>query len=135
MKRFSSRGVAFATLTLFSLGASTLLTGCFEKDGKEEGGCSPKGGTCSTAAVVVDLSKTTGCGLVLHLSDSTYVVPTGSTWTNFHATAGEKVLVGYTVKKNDGDADDVNSCSAGPLVELGCISVNTTTTTTSTGSN
>lgn len=129
--------MALATLTLFSLGASTLLTGCFEKDGKE-GGCSPKGGTCSTTAVVVDLSKTTGCDLVLHLADSTYVVPTGSTWTNFHAKAGDKVLVGYVVKKNDGDAeddtDDQNSCSAGPAVELGCISVNTTTTT-STGSN
>ncbi|GAA4493153.1 hypothetical protein GCM10023172_01350 [Hymenobacter ginsengisoli] len=128
MKRFSSRSAAIATLTFFSLSASTLLTGCFEKDGKK-GSCSPTGGTCSTAATVVDLSSTTGCGLALQLADGTYVVPTGSTWTNFHATTGEKVLVGYTIKKNDGDADDVNTCSAGPLVELGCISVNTTTTT------
>ncbi|QKG51923.1 hypothetical protein [Hymenobacter sp. BRD67] len=135
MNMFSARRAAFATLTLFTVGASTLLTGCFEKDG-QKGSCSPKGGTCDTAAVVVDLSKTTGCGLVLHLSDSTYVIPTGPNWTNFHAKAGEKVLVGYTIKRNDGDADDVNTCSAGPLVELGCISVNTTTTTTSTtGSN
>lgn len=134
MKRFSSRRAALATLTLFGLGASTLLTGCFEKDGKDGSGCSPQGGTCTTAATVVDLSKTTGCGLALHLADSTYVVPTGSTWTNFNAKAGEKVLVGYTVKKNDGDAADVNSCTAGPLVELGCISASTTATTT-TGAN
>lgn len=127
MKRFSSCGVAFATLSL--LGASTILTSCFDKgDEGEKGGCSPKGGTCNTAVTVVDLSKTTGCGLALHLADSTYVIPTGRTWTNFHATAGEKVLVGYTLKKNDGDADDVNSCPAGPLVDLGCISVSTTTT-------
>lgn len=108
-----------------------MLTSCFDKG--DRGSCSPKGGTCATAATVVDLSKTTGCGLALHLADSTYVIPAGSTWTNFHATAGEKVLVGYTLKKNDGDADDVSSCLAGPLVELGCISVSTTTTTTTTG--
>jgi hypothetical protein len=129
MKHFSSRGVAFATLTLFSLGASTLLTSCFDKEGHGHGSCSPTGGVCNTAAKVVDLSKTTGCGLVLHLADSTYVIPTGATWTNFHAKAGDKVMVGYTIKKNDGDADDVNTCSAGPLVELGCISLSTTTTT------
>jgi hypothetical protein len=124
MKRFSSRGVAFATLTLFSLGASSLLTSCFDKEGKDhDGSCIPRGGTCNIAANVVDLSKTTGCGLVLQLADNTYVVPTGPNWTNFHAKAGDKVTVGYTLKKNDGDADDVNTCPAGPLVELGCITI------------
>ncbi|WP_223649447.1 hypothetical protein [Hymenobacter psoromatis] len=134
MKRFSSRGVALAALPLLSLAASTLLTGCFDKEDKKS--CTPQGGTCATAATVVDLSKTTGCGLVLHLADSSYVVPTGTTWANFHATAGEKVLVGYAgergghaIGKKCGVRD---SCSAGPLVELGCISVNPTATTTTT---
>ena len=129
MKHFSSRKPAFAAFALLGLTASTLLSGCWEKD-KEHNCGAPTGGTCSVAATVVDLSKTTGCGLTLHLADSSYVVPTGSTWTNFHATVGEKVLVGYTVKKNDGDADDVNTCPAGASVELGCISVNTATVTT-----
>ena len=131
MKRFSSRGVALAALPLLSLAASTLLTGCFDKEDK--GGCHPTGGTCSVAATVVDLSKTTGCGLALHLADSSYVVPTGTTWANFHATVGEKVLVGYSTGKHgghtDNDADDQNSCAAGPIVQLGCISVNSTPTT------
>ncbi|MGI4863327.1 MAG: hypothetical protein ACRYFZ_05340 [Janthinobacterium lividum] len=120
MKNFITRP-AFATLALFSLSASTLLSGCWEKDKQS---CTPKGSTCDTAAKVVDLSATTGCGLALHLADSTYVVPTGDTWTNFHAKAGDKVRIGYTVKKNS-----PNTCTAGPLVELGCISANTTTTT------
>ena len=128
MNRFSSRGAAFATLTILGLGASTLLTGCFDKGDKQS--CTPTGATCSTAAVVVDLSKTTGCGLALHLADSTYVVPTGANWTNFHAKAGDKLLVGYTtLKKHNCSTDSTKAtCSAGPLVELGCISVNTTTT-------
>ncbi len=135
MKRFSSRSAAFATLTILGLGASTVLTGCFEK-GDKSSDCTPKGGTCSTAAVVVDLSKKTGCGLVLHLADSTYLVPTGTNWTNFHPKAGDKVLVGFSiVKKHNCSTDSTKAgCSAGPLVELGCISVNTTTTTT-TGAN
>ena len=126
MKRFSSRRVAVATLTFFSLGASTLLTSCFEKDGED---CaSPAGSTCSTAATVVDLSATTGCGLALQLADSTYVVPTGSTWTDYAAKAGDKVMVGYHTKQKRRDANQ-NTCPAGPLVELGCISADTTTTT------
>ena len=51
---------------------------------------------------------------------------------DFHAKAGDKVLVGYTAKKNDGDDDDKSTCPAGQLVTLGCISANTTTAT-STG--
>lgn len=88
------------------------------------------------AATVVNLSQTTSCGLALHLADSSYVVPTGATWANFHATAGEQVLVGYaserrghSVSKRCGVRD---SCSAGPLVELGCISANPTATMTTT---
>lgn len=134
MKRFTLRGPAFAALTLLGLGASTLLTGCFDKEDRDGGCNSPKGGTCTTAATVVDLSATTGCGLALQLADGTYVVPAGRTWTDFHATVGQHLLVGYTVKKNDADADDQNACPAGALVELGCISVSTTTTTT-TGAN
>ena len=136
MKRFFSRGAAFGALTLLGLGASTLLTSCFDKEDKQR--CTPSGGTCSTAATVVDLSQTTGCGLVLHLADSTYVVPTGATWTNFHAKAGDKVLVGYTTARskrgNCGSDSTRTRCAAGPLVELGCISTNTATTTT-TGAN
>lgn len=126
MTRFTTSRPALAVLTLLGLGASTLLTGCWEKDGK--GDCqAPTGGTCSIAARVVDLSKTTGCGLALHLADSSYVVPTGSLWTDFHATAGQYVLVGYTKK-----TACQTTCKAGPLVELGCISVNPTPTTTTT---
>ena len=126
MKRITSRRIVFAALTLVGLSASTVLTGCFEKDDK--GSCgNPKGGTCNTAVTVVDLSKTTGCGLALHLADSTYLVPTGENWTNYHAKTGDKLLVGYSVKRNAPAA-----CPAGPFVELGCISANTTTTS---GSN
>lgn len=135
MKHFSSRGPAFAAFMLLGLTASTLLSGCWEKD-KEHDCHAPTGGTCSIAATVVDLSKTTGCGLALHLADSTYVVPTGATWTNFHATVGEHVLVGYSTGKHgkheDNDDDDQNSCAAGPTVQLGCISANPTATTTAT---
>lgn len=125
MKRFSSRGFIFATLTVFSLGASTLLTGCFDKEKDKDEDCNgPKGGVCNTTVTVVDLSATTGCGLVLKLADGTYVIPTGSTWTDFHATAGQKLLVGYNVKKDDGDDDDKHSCTAGPAAKVGCVSVN-----------
>ncbi len=123
MKLFSSRSAAFATLTILGLGTSTLLTGCFDKGDKTS--CTPTGGTCDTAAVVVDLSKTTGCGLALHLADSTYVIPTGSTWANFAPVVGQKVTVGYTVKSKQTG----NTCPAGKLVELGCITLVTPTTT------
>jgi hypothetical protein len=129
MTNIFSRRTASAMLVLLGLGASTLLTSCFDKGEKEA--CTPKGGACDTAATVEDLSQTTGCGLALHLADGTYVVPTGATWTNFHPKAGDKVLVGYTTKKNCGTQ---KTCAAGPLVELGCISINTATTTT-TGAN
>ena len=126
MKRFTSRSLALAAFTLVGLTGSTLLTGCFEKDGR--GSCGgPKDSTCNTAATVVDLSKTTGCGLALHLADSTYLVPTGANWTNYHAKAGDKVLVGFSAIRNA-----AATCPAGPVVELGCISVNTKATT---GSN
>ena len=123
MKNLFARGLTTLPFALLSLSASFLLGGCFEKD--KDGSCTPKGGTCDTAAKVVDLSKTTGCGLALHLADSTYVIPTGSTWTNFIPKAGQKVTVGYTVKANQ----SANTCPAGKLVELGCITLVTTTTT------
>lgn len=66
----------------------------------------PEGLRGNTAITVVDLSVTTGCGLALQLADGTYLVPTGSTWTDFHASTGQKLLVGYRTEKNDGDADD-----------------------------
>lgn len=120
MKRFTSRGVAYATLTLLSLSASTLLTGCFEKDGEK-----PTGGTCDTAVTVVSQNG----ALVLQKADNTFVVPTGANWTNFNAKAGDKLLVGYSTKKDCG-----TKTTTGSAVELGCISLNTTTTTT-TGPN
>ncbi len=124
MNHIFSRGLASKALTLLALSATTLLGGCWEKD-KDSSSCTPKGATCDTAAVVVDLSKTTGCGLALHLADSTYVIPTGSTWTNFLPKAGQKVKVGYTVKANQ----SANTCAAGKLVEVGCITLTATTTT------
>ena len=123
MKRFPSQRRFSTALTILALSAGTLLTGCLELGSKDDkDGCSPKGGTCDTAATVVDLSATTGCGLALQLADSTYVIPTGATWTNYAAKAGDKVLVGYSVKKRGASQ---STCTAGPVVELGCISVNT----------
>lgn len=127
MKQFLSRGAARATFLLFGFGAAAQLMGCKDHHNDCDG---PNGSVCNTAATVVDLSATTGCGLVLKLANGTYVVPTGSQWADFHATAGEKVLVGYALKKNDHDADDRNACSAGLLAKVGCISVNTAATDT-----
>ncbi|RTQ53720.1 hypothetical protein EJV47_03005 [Hymenobacter gummosus] len=121
MKRFFAR--PFAALTLVGLLSASLLTSCLDKDGEE---CTPAGGTCDTAVTVVDLSATTGCGLALQLADSTYLVPTGSTWTNYQAKAGDKLLVGYHAKKR---GSSQNTCAAGQLVELGCISADTTAAT------
>jgi len=129
MKHIISRGLALASLILLGLGAGTLLTGCDKRHHDCDG---PNGSVCNTAATVVDLSTTTGCGLALQLANGTYVVPTGATWTDFHATVGEKVLVGYALKKNDHDADDQNACPAGPLAKVGCISVPAPSTATAT---
>ena len=121
MKNFITRRSVFAPLALLSIGSLT-LSGCFEKD--HEGDCNgPTGSTCDTAATVVDLSATTGCGLALQLADSTYLIPTGRTWTNFQPAAGQKVTIGYHVEKNDGDEDDQTTCPAGTAVELGCITL------------
>ena len=124
MKNLFAHGLKTLPFALLLLSASVSLSGCWEKD--KDGSCTPKGGTCNTAAVVVDLSKTTGCGLALHLADSTYVIPAGATWTNFAPVVGQKVTIGYTVKANQAG----NTCPAGKLVELGCITLRTTTTTT-----
>lgn len=128
MKNLFARGLRTLPFALLALSASVSLSGCWEKD--KDSSCTPKGGTCDTAAVVVDLSKTTGCGLALHLADSTYVIPAGSTWTNFQGKVGQKVKIGYTVKANQ----SANTCTVGKLVELGCITL-TPTTTTTTGAN
>ena len=121
MKNVIVRGSTLATLTLLLGVGSVTLSGCFEKDGDGVQACgTPQGGTCDTAATVVDLSATTGCGLALQLADSTYLIPTGSTWTDFHPTTGQKVTVGYSVEKR---ASSQNTCPAGKLVKLGCITL------------
>ena len=84
---------------------------------------------------MADLNTTTGCSLALQLNDDTYVVPTGATWTNFHTTVDEKVLVACALKKNDHDADDQNVGPAGPLAKIVCISVNLTPTDAPTKTN
>jgi len=132
MKKSFTRGSHGLPLALLALGATLSLSGCWEKD--KDGSCAPKGATCNTAAVVVDLSKTTGCGLALHLADSTYVIPTGSTWTNFLPKAGQKVTVGIVpahAGKGGKCAGSTTSaaCPAGKLVELGCITLVSPTTT------
>ena len=119
MQYFNSRRFTLVALAVFGLGASTLLTGCWEKD---DNGCrGPKGSVCNTAVTVVDLSARGGCGLALRLADGSYVVPTGSSWLDFHAKAGDRLLVGYPTKHDD---DDRSDCPAGPAVKLGCVSLN-----------
>lgn len=128
MKRYSSRFAAVAAISLFSLGASTLLTGCWEKDHDSD----PKGSVCNTSVTVVDLSATTG-GLGLQLANGTYVVPTGSAWTDFHAMAGQKLLIGYTsAKKGSCSSSGSRNIASGTAVTLGCISVDPAATTTNT---
>ncbi len=120
MKNLFVRGRSFAALTALAFGASTLLTGCFDK----EDNANPKGSTCNTAATVVDQSGT----LVLQLADGSTVVPTGSTWTEFKATAGETVTVGYYSGK--GGCSSHPSSSADKSVTVGCITATTPATTT-----
>ena len=117
MKNLFARGRSFATLTALAFGASTLLTGCFDK----EDNANPKGSTCNTAATVVSQNGT----LVLQLADGSTVVPTGSTWTEFKATAGETVTVGYY----SGKGGCSHSSSADKSVTVGCITATTPTTT------
>ncbi len=125
MNHFFARSRAVAALALLGLGATTLLTGCFDHDKEGRDGCHhPKNSVCNTAVTVVDKSATTGCGLMLQLADGTLVVPTGRAWEAFHATAGQKLTVGYSIKKDDGDADDRNNCPAGPLAAVGCVTLN-----------
>ena len=63
----------------------------------------PEGQREHTAVTVADPGATTGCGLALQLAEDTYLVPTGSTWTDFHSSTGQELLVGYRTDKNDGD--------------------------------
>ena len=121
MKNLAVRGRTFATLTVLSLGASTLLTGCFEK--KEHP--TPDNSVCNTAATVV----TTAAGtLALQLTNGTTLTPSGTSWTSFNATAGQKLTIGYYTKKGDCGS----SKNATPTAEIGCI---TAVTTTATGAN
>ena len=118
MKNLAVRGRTFATLTVLSLGASTLLTGCFEK--KEH--TTPDNSVCNTAATVV----TTAAGtLALQLTNGTTLTPSGTSWTSFNATAGQKLTIGYYTKNGDCGS----SKNATPTAEIGCITAVTTTTT------
>ena len=119
MKRFTSRSAAFAALTLVSLAGSTLLTGCFEKDNES----TPDNSVCNTAATVV----TTASGaLALQLADGTTLTPSGTSWTSFAATAGQKLTIGYYTKKGDCGSNKTAVSAA----EIGCITAVTDTTTT-----
>ena len=123
MNRFTVRGRVFAAIALFGLSAGTLLTSCEKHN---EG---PDGSVCSIAATVVDKA---GTGLVLQLTDGSYVVPTGATWTSFQAKAGEAVTVGYSTKKGNCGSSK-NATTNGQSVELGCITATSTTTTDTSG--
>ena len=115
------RGRLFASLTVLSFGASTLLTGCFEKEEK----ANPSNSVCNTAATVVSTAN----GLALQLANGTILTPSGASWASFAATAGEQVTIGYyTPKGNCG-----SSKSATPVAEIGCITA--VATAPATGSN
>ncbi len=123
MKNLFSSGFRFATLALLGLGLSTSLSGCFDKDHDHDG---PKGSVCNTAATVVTQDGSTA--LALRLADGSLLVPTGALWTDFHAKAGEKVLVGLRQAGKSGhgschkdDDDDDDDARDG---NMGCISVN-----------
>lgn len=111
----------FATLTVLALSASTLLTGCFEKEERN----TPDNSVCNTAATVV----TTAAGtLALQLANGTVLTPGGASWTAFTATAGQKLSIGYYVKKGDCGS----SKTAASVAEIGCI---TAVDSTATGTN
>ena len=127
MKNLANRARMFATLTVLGLSASTMLTGCFEK----EESTTPDNSVCNTAATVV----TTAAGtLALQLANGTTLTPSGTSWTSFGATAGQQVTIGYYTKK--ADCGSSKTASSTSTAEIGCITaVTTTTTPTTTGSN
>ncbi|GAB3585358.1 hypothetical protein [Hymenobacter daeguensis] len=124
MNRITVRGRVFAAIALLGLSASPLLSSCQKHE--SEG---PDASVCAIAATVVEQA---GTGLVLQLANGSYVVPTGTTWTNFNATAGQTVTVGYSTGK--GKCGSGSTAANGQTVELGCITAVTPTTTTTTTS-
>jgi hypothetical protein len=123
MKNLAVRGRMFVTLTVLGLSASTMLTGCFEKEER----ATPDNSVCNTTATVV--TSATGA-LALQLADGTTVTPSGTSWTSFNATAGQQLTIGYYTK----NAGCGSSRNAGSTAEIGCITAVATTTTT-TGAN
>lgn len=121
MNNLAIRGRMFATLTVLGLSASTMLTGCFEK----EESTTPDNSVCNTAATVV--ASATGA-LALQLANGTTLTPSGTSWTSFNATAGQKLTIGYYTKK----AGCGSTKSAGSTAEIGCITAVADTTKTST---
>lgn len=121
MTNVNAYGRPFAFLAVLGLTAGTLLAGCCDKHKDDN---SPDSSVCATAATVVNQA---GVGLVLQLANGSYVVPSGELWTNFKATAGEAVTVGYSSKK--GEHCGSGSSSNGQTVVLGCITAATTDTT------
>ena len=116
MRHFFARRLPFVALVLLGLGAGTTLTGCFDKEDEDEG---PDGSVCNTAATVVAQSN----ALALRLGNGTVLMPTGKRWDNFHAKAGDKLLIGYSTKKGHDD-DDGDSChGSNKGTKLGCISL------------
>lgn len=120
MKNFAVRGRSFAFLTVLGLSASTLLTGCFDK----EESSTPDNSVCNTAATVV---TTTSGALALQLADGTTLTPSGTNWTSFNATAGQKLTIGYYTKKADCGSSKTTTTST---AEIGCITAVTDATTT-----
>ena len=110
----------FITLTVLGLSASTLLTGCFEKEDRN----TPDNSVCNTAATVV--TRATGV-LALQLADGTTLTPSGANWRAFNATAGQKLTIGYYTKKGDCGSNKTTT----PTAEIGCITAVASTTPTS----
>ena len=121
MKRILVRGAFFAQLATLALG-TTLLAGCWKKEHDDDDEC-PKGAVCNTAAAVVDMSGTGGCGLALRLENGTILAPAGRAWNDFHAKAGDKLLLGYYTPSKKDD-DDHCTCTAYPQAKVGCVSLN-----------
>ena len=122
MKNLAVRGRMFVTLTVLGLSASTLLTGCFEKEER----ATPDNSVCNTAVTVV---KSATGALALQLANGTTLAPGGTSWTSFKATAGQKLSIGYYTKKGGcGSAQNT-----APTAEIGCITA--VSDTTKAGSN
>ena len=82
---------------------------------------------CTTAAMVVDLSATSGCGFGFQLPDGTMLIAEQHTnncghhndpLLNFQLSDGMKVKIGYEKENHH-----TTSCNAGAVVEITCIQV------------